>query len=86
MLTPVGRMVRLILQDRLNNTQIATQTGLARNTISTWRRRIKDKELTEDDFEGLNDTEIRKLVTPGRFRKKGTFWTCRGLVPPQVLV
>ena len=74
MLTPVGRMVRLILHDRLNNTQIATQTGLARNTVSAWRQRIKDKELSEDDFEGLNDAEIRKLVTPGLLSKKGTFF------------
>ncbi|MEP3638079.1 MAG: IS21 family transposase [Paracoccaceae bacterium] len=73
MLTPAGRLVRLILQDRLNNTQIATQTGLARRTVADWRGRITDQGFDDDDFEGLNDTEIRKLVTPGRFNSKSIF-------------
>ncbi len=74
MLTSIGRMVRLILQNRLNNTEISKQTGLARNTVSNWRKRITDKNLTFDDFEGLDDTAIQRLITPGLFNRKGNFY------------
>ncbi len=73
MLTPAGRLVRLILNDRLNNTQIATQTGLTRGTVADWRERINDNGLVDADFEGLDETEIRKLVTPGRYNGKTVF-------------
>lgn len=61
MLTPVQRMVRLILQNRLNNSEIAQQTGLARNTVSSWRKKITNRNLASEALEELDDKALKKL-------------------------
>lgn len=75
MLTDSQRRARLILQGRLNNTEIANLTNCVRNTVRSWRKRLKELELSLNDLEELDDLEIRKLVTPEAFNREHEFET-----------
>jgi hypothetical protein len=67
MLTDIQRRAQLIVQKRLNNTEIAELTRCARNTVASWRKRLKEADITLETIRELNDTEIRKIVAPGAF-------------------
>ena len=73
MLTDIQRRARLILQGRMNNTDIAQLTKCARNTVILWRKRLQEVGTSLDDIANLDDTEIRKIVAPGAFARKREF-------------
>ena len=73
MLTDAQRRVRLILEARLNNTEIAKLTSCSRNTVAGWRRRVAAVDLTLDKLDDLDELEVRQLVTPGSFARKQSF-------------
>lgn len=73
MLTDAQRRVRLILQGRMNNTEIANQTNCSRNTVSSWRKTIIALEMDPDAFDAMDDLEIRQLITPGTFKRGKSF-------------
>lgn len=73
MLTDAQRRARMILQGRLNNTEIAELTGCARNTVRNWRKSLMNSGVGLDDIEGLDDTELLKIVTPGAFTRTHRF-------------
>lgn len=50
MLTDIKRRAQLIVQGRLNNTDIAELTRCARNTVAKWRQRLNEAEITPDRF------------------------------------
>lgn len=73
MLTDAQRRARLILQGRLNNTQIAELTDCSRNTVHNWRKNLKRLGVDLDDIKDLDDMEVRKLVVPGSFDRVHQF-------------
>lgn len=73
MLTDAQRRARLILQGRLNNTQIAQLTDCSRNTVRSWRKSLKQLGVDLGEIEELDDMEIRKLVIPGSFARVHQF-------------
>jgi len=73
MLTDVQRRVRLILQGRLSNEKIAELTNCSRNTVTNWRKRLDELDPDSQDFDALDDQELRKLITPGAFRRENRF-------------
>lgn len=70
MLTDIQRRAQLIVQERLNNTEIAELTRCARNTVASWRKRLTEADITLETIRELNDTEIRKIVAPGAFARE----------------
>lgn len=73
MLTDAQRRVRLILEARLNNTEIAKLTNCSRNTVAGWRKKATAIGLTLEKLDGLDELEVRQLVTPGSFARKQSF-------------
>lgn len=73
MLTNFQRRVRLILQGKLNNTEIAGLTNCSRNTVSNWRKVIAQIDDAEDVLDGLDDDAIRQIVTPGAMNRNRSF-------------
>lgn len=73
MFTPTQRLVRLIAQGRLTNAVISAQTGFAVNTVKNWRTNMSERNLDLKDLDGLDDRELQRLVTPGRFIRKIQF-------------
>lgn len=73
MLTDAQRRARMILQGRLNNTEIAEITSCARNTVRNWRKSLMNSGVGLDDIEGLDETELLKIVTPGAFTRTHRF-------------
>ncbi|WP_371168802.1 IS21 family transposase [Aliiroseovarius sp. 2305UL8-7] len=73
MLTSIQRRARLILQGRLNNTEISELTNSSRNTVREWRKRIGELQITLEDIVDLDDLDIRKIVTPGAFKRAHKF-------------
>lgn len=73
MQTDVQRRAQLILQRRLNNTDIADLTNCSRATVRTWRQRLDELGATEDDVAELDELELRQLITPDFFARTHTF-------------
>nr|WP_321507944.1 IS21 family transposase [uncultured Celeribacter sp.] len=73
MLTDIQRRVRLILQDRLNNTDIAKLTHCSRNTVANWRKALQDLHIDQEAFDTMDDLDIRQLITPGSFARTQSF-------------
>ncbi len=70
MLTEIQRRAQLIVQGRLNNTEIAELTRCARNTVASWRKRLQEADITPETISELDDTDIRKIVAPGAFTRE----------------
>ena len=74
MQTDVQRRAQLILQGRLNNTDIADLTNCSRSTVRAWRKRLDDLGATEDDVLDLDELELRQLITPDFFARTHAFY------------
>lgn len=73
MQTDIQRRAQLIVQGRLNNTEIADLTNCSRSTVRNWRQRLKELEATEEDLAAFDELELRQLVTPEFFERKHAF-------------
>ncbi|MFS4438018.1 IS21 family transposase [Paracoccaceae bacterium GXU_MW_L88] len=73
MLTQTQRGIQFILQGKLNNTQIAELTGLSRGTVAKWRTHLNQSPLTIETITDLSETELRKYVAPGAFKRDLSF-------------
>lgn len=73
MYTPTQRLVRLIAQGRLSDAVISTQTGFALNTVKNWRVRMSEREVLYEELDGMDDRELRLLITPGRYIRTQKF-------------
>jgi transposase len=73
MLTDIQRRTRLIIQGRLNNTEIAELTNCARNTVRNWRQQIQHLQISLEDIEHLDDEGIKRVVTPRAYKREHEF-------------
>lgn len=64
--TYLHEVVRLISTTNFSNRAIARMTHLSHNTVSRYRQKLRDKNISTERLAGLNDKQLAEVVTDVR--------------------